>query len=765
MKKERDFIEQEKKWKKYWEDEEIYKFSPQKEKEIYSIDTPPPTLSGRMHIGHASSYTQMDITARYRRMRGDNVFYPFGTDDNGIPTEKLVEKENKVKIFDMERTEFADLCEKTIKKLIPDFVQDWKDIGTSCDYSLGYSTIDSRVQRISQLYFLDLYKQGRAYRKEGPTVWCPLCQTAISQAELEDKKRDSVFYDITFETEVGEMIIATTRPELLISCVSIFVHPEDKRYKKFIGKKAKVPFFGQEVGIMEDSEVDPEKGSGAVMCCTFGDVTDIEWYYAHNLPLRCFMGKDGKFTEGDLKGLSVEKAREKVIQDLGDSISKREDIIHTVNVHERCGTAVEIIPTDQWFIKYLDLKEEFLRLGDELSWTPQHFKARYDNWVKGLRWDWCISRQRYFGIPFPVWHCTKCGKEILADKSQLPVDPLSDTPQEKCCGEVVADRNVLDTWATSSLTPQIVQSLTEEKVFPMSLRPQAHDIISFWLFNTVVRSKLHFDKLPWKKAVISGFILDEKGEKMSKSKGNVVDPRIVISNYGADALRYWVSSVGFGEDIRWSEKEINTAKRTLNKIWSASSFSIMHLEDHTPDEEDSLEGEDKWMLSKLSKTLKDYRKYFDNYEYEKARKAVDLLFWDYFCGHYIEMVKARLYEGKRSPKAARYTIYHTLLNIIKLYAPFVPFITEEIYQEYFRQFEKEKSIHLTLLPENIPSFDEEKEMDRVAEVVSSLRKYKTENSIPMGQRIEKMELKKGKEVEKYVEVIKDTLKIDNIHFI
>jgi valyl-tRNA synthetase len=782
MEKKYDFIKKEKKWGRFWQKEKVYQFSPQEKKEIYSIDTPPPTLSGRMHIGHAFSYTQQDIVARYKRMSGKSIFYPFGTDDNGLATEKLVEKENNVRIFDMQRKDFIKLCQKTIKRLLPDFVQDWKDIGMSCDFDLEYSTITSDVQKISQKYFLDLYKKKRAYRKEGPTVWCPLCQTAIAQAEMEDKEKEGMFYDIPFKVENKEITIATTRPELLSSCVAILIHPTDNRYKKFVGKKATVPLFNYEVEIIADETVEKRKGTGAVMCCTFGDVTDIEWFYAHNLPLRVSVNKDGKFnkTAGKYSGLSIAKAKERIVEDLKKEkrIKKEEKITHTTNIHERCSTPVEIIPTNQWFIKYLDLKKDFLRLGKKLVWTPPHFRTRYENWVKGLKWDWCISRQRYFGIPFPVWYCKHCNKEVVASIRELPVDPFSTKPQKKCCGkrDFIPDKNVLDTWATSGLTPQITQSLVKskkvkEKLFPMSLRPQSHDIINFWLFYTVARSKLHFNKLPWKETVISGFVLDEKGEKMSKSKGNVVLPQTVIEKYGADALRYWTASVGFGEDIRWSEKEINSAKRTLTKLWNASKFSISHLENYTPKkrlDDKKLEEEDKWILSKFQETIKEYTAHFEKHHYQKARRTLDSFFWNDFCGNYIEMTKSRLYNAERSPEGAKFATYHCLLGIIKLYAPFIPFITEEIYQAYFKNFEKEKSIHLAELPKKKKELSfptSAKNIEAVVEVITAVRKFKSENNISMGKEIEKLTIQtENKGIIKNTAVLKDTLKVKNIAF-
>ncbi len=781
MNKEYDFNKCEQKWQNYWEKEKIFNFDFNSDKEIYSIDTPPPTLSGKMHIGHAFSYTQQDVMARYKRMMNKNVLYPFGTDDNGLATEKLVEKENKIKIFEIKRKDFIELCQKTIEKLRPNFIKDWKDIGMSCDFDLKYSTISPEVQKISQSYFIDLYHMKRAYRKEGPTVWCPQCQTAIAQAEMEDKEKDSVFYDINFETENGKITIATTRPELLPSCVAIFVHPDDKRYVNFIDKYAFVPIFNQKVKIIKDNSVNPEKGTGVVMCCTFGDTNDIEWFLTYNLPLKISISKDGKFNEnaGKYKELPIKKGKEMIVKDLKDNgmIIGEKQIVHTLNVHERCGTPIEIISTNQWFIKYLDLKNDFLKLGDQLSWTPNHFKNRYNNWVNGLKWDWCISRQRYFGIPFPVWYCTECKKEIVAKKSELPVDPFSNKPSEKCCNNqnLIPDKNVLDTWATSALTPQIIQSLIfneeiKKNIFPMSLRPQAHDIINFWLFYSIARSKLHFNLLPWKKTTISGFVLDEKGEKMSKSKGNVINPQDITSKYSADALRYWATSVGFGEDIRWSEKEINTAKRTLNKIWNASKFSINHIENYNLKEKDfeNLENEDKWIFTKFQKMIEKYFDYFEKYQYEKARKELDLFFWDNYCSNYIEIIKSRLYNSKRFPNSARYTIYCILLGILKLYSPFIPHITEEIYFQYFKNHEKNKSIHLSLMPKKDDSFcfsEINKEMEEIIQIFTEVRKYKSENKISLNSKITELIIdSKNKNFNKYFELFKDVLIINEINY-
>lgn len=587
-----DFKEIEERWKKFWEKEEIYKFNPKSKKPIYSIDTPPPTVSGKMHIGHAFSYSQQDFIARFRRMFGGNVFYPFGTDDNGLATIRLIEKIKKVKAFDLGREKFVKLVLETLKKeLRPEYISDWKNIGMSCDWNIFYTTIDKHCQRISQRSFIDLYKKGREYRKRTPFMWCPECQTSIAQVEMKDKNMKSNFVYIKLNTSLGKPItIATTRPELMPACVAVHVHPSDKRYKKFVGQKAKLPLFGHEVEIYSNEDVDMEFGSGAVYHCTFGDMDDVEWINRMKIKPLEVMNKDGTFNEkaGKYKGMKSEEARKKIIEDLKKLgvIEKIEPMEHVVNTHERCDTPIEILMTEQWFIKYLDLKKQMLVWGNKLEWHPRYMKVRYDNWVKGLKYDWSISRQRYFGIPIPVWYCKKCGEIIVAEESQLPVNPLKDKPKKKCkCGsnEFEGDKDVLDTWATSSLTPDIVRELMpknlQAKLYPMSLRPQAHGIITFWLFNTVVKGNLHHGKNPFEKVMISGYVLDPEGKKMSKSKGNVIAPQEIVSKYGADALRFAAAGGKLGDDISYQEKDVITGKKFAIKLMNATNFVFMNLKD------------------------------------------------------------------------------------------------------------------------------------------------------------------------------------------
>lgn len=767
----------EEKIRKFWEDEKIYKFNPKHKGKIYSIDTPPPTVSGKMHIGHAFSYSQQDFIIRYKRMAGFNVFYPFGTDDNGLPTERLVEKTLGIRSKDMKRSDFIKLCLDFLKKERPGFIQDWKDIGISCDFDIIYSTIDDHSRKISQWSFLDLHSKKRVLRKDAPSMWCPHCQTGVAQVEVEDKELDSTFNDIVFKLPNGDdLIIATTRPELLPACVSIFFHPDDKRYKKLEGKKAKVPLFDLEVPILPDPRADPEKGTGIVMCCTFGDQTDMEWQKAHNLPIRMAITSEGNMSElsGKYKGFKIKDARKEIINDLKENglLKKQEPIKHAVNVHERCGTEIEFVKSKQWFVKYLDLKKDMLEWGKKLNWHPRHMKHRYDNWVRGLQWDWLISNQRHFGVAFPVWYCKKCDEPILAKESQLPVDPLKDKPPvEKCskCSskEFIPEGDVLNTWFTSSMTPQIAVQLMpknmQDKLFPMNLRPQAHDIITFWLFNTVVKSRLHYNVNPWKDVIISGFVTREK-EKMSKSKGNAIRPQDVMEQYGADALRYWAAGSKLGEDLDYQEKDIQTGKKFVTKIVNASRFVFMNIKDYKPTSKVKLLELDRIFLIKLNKLINDSTESFDGYNYARAKSDTDKFFWQIFTDNYLEIVKNRIYNGTKEEKeSASYALYNGLLTILKLMAPITPYVTEEIYREYFRKNGEEKSIHLCEWPKKINVLGKKTDEDVwkiLIDITTKVRQEKSNAKKSMKSEIILTIEKKDKE--KLKSVIGDLKSVNNV---
>ncbi len=756
-----DFATREAYWQKFWEDENVFTFDAASKKKVYSIDTPPPTISGKLHVGHASSYTQGDMVARYHRMKGENVFYPFGTDDNGLPTQKLVEKEKKVRAIDLGRDKFVKLVLETLEKEFrPSYIAEFKRAGLSSDFTLSYSTIDDRSRRLGQWSFIELYKKDRAYQQDSPTMWCRACRTAISQVELEDEELDSTFNDIIFKVDGKDLVIATTRPELLPACVAVFYHPEDKRYQKFEGKKAKVPLFDFEVPIMADKRVDMEKGTGIVMNCTFGDQMDMEWQKAYKLPIKEAIGPDGKMTEiaGKYKRLSIPDAREKVIEDMKQTglLKNQQKIKHTVNVHERCGTEIEFLKSKQWFIKYLDLKDKMLEWGNELKWFPEFMQNRYDNWVKGLQWDWCISRQIFYGIPFPVWYCKDCGEVILAEEKDLPVDPLKDKPPvDKCpkCGksEFEGEADIINTWATSSLSPQVGDELAKERglekgVFPQNLRLQSHDIITFWVFNTVVKSQLHFKKNPFKDVLISGWVLDSKGKKMSKSKGNVVEPQKVFDEFGVDAFRYWAAGASPGTDHNFNQEEVRVGKKTVTKLWNVMKFASMHLEDFKPvgttlGLSEGLESVDHWILSKLSLAIKNSTASFDKYNYTGSREATDKFFWSDFTDRYLEFVKYRLYgEDKVSKKTAQQIFYTVFLTVLKLYAPIIPYVTEEIYQTMFKKFEKTKSVHLLDWPKEFSQKSPE-EFQEVLELVDEIKKYKSEQGLSMGKELESYKVK------------------------
>jgi valyl-tRNA synthetase len=768
--------EAEPRWQRYWAEHGIFRFDEDSKAEVYSIDTPPPTVSGKMHLGHAFSYAQLDFIARYKRMRGFNVFYPFGTDDNGLATDRLVEKLKGVKSSRMDRKDYVSLVLNTLQEIRPRVIADWKRIGMSCDFTINYSTINEHCQRISQRSFIELYKIGRAYRKDAPTMWCPACETAISQVELKDAELDSFFNDVKFNVDGKDLIIATTRPELIPACVAIVFNPEDKRYKALLGKKAKAPLFGFEVSIIEDSRVDMEKGTGIVMCCTFGDLTDMEWQKAFNLPIKEALGKDGKMTQmaGKYAGLKIKEARKAIIEDLEKSnllINKR-PIKHTVNVHERCETEIEILKTKQWFIKYLDLREDMLDWGAKLNWYPAHMKVRYDNWVKGLQWDWLISRQRFYGVPFPVWYCNKCGEVILAEEKNLPIDPLQDKPKHPCkCGsnDFTPEKDVQDTWATSSLTPQLSTELFKNKpiyskLFPMSLRPQAHDIITFWLFNTTVKSNLHTGHNPWKDVIISGHAQDPHGKKMSKSKGNIIEPQVMIDKFSADALRFWAAGSKLGDDLPFQEKDLVTGHKTIIKLWNASKFALMHLKDykHQPAQLTII---DSWLISKLNGIIKEATESFDNYEYIRTKMLTENFFWQDFCDNYLEFVKDRLYNPQNYTSeevhSAQHTIYHALLNILKLFSPLMPHITEEIFQIYYADKENAKSVHVSGWPIFVPElYDKRSEFigEQLVALTAAVRKFKSTSNLALNKPLKLLAIECDDEMRKEFELVMKDLK-------
>jgi len=734
-----DILEMEEKWKKYWKKEGIYKFDTNNKKKIFSIDTPPPYISGKMHIGHAFSYSQQDFIIRFMRMKGLNVFYPFGTDDNGLPTERFIEKINNVKSKDMGRADFINLCLKTLKKVTPDSIKDFVDLAISSDYGLYYSTIDDHSRRVSQKSFIDLYKGGHIHKKSFPTIWCPDCQTSIAQAELEDKEGNTLFSTLKFDVSGKELLVATTRPELLGACVAVFVNPRDKRYRGFVGKKAKVPLFDMKVPILEDESAEIDKGTGVLMICSYGDKFDVDAINRHNLEPKIVIQKDGT-----IGGLKVKEARKKILKELKEKnlIKEQKEIGHVVNVHDKCGTEIEFVQTPQWFISIVNKKKEFIKQGNKVNWYPNFMKKRYDNWVNGLEWDWSISRNRHFGVPIPVWECNVCREIIIPEEKELPVDPLEKEKKcPKCNVEAQGEKMVLDTWATSSLTPQIAAQLPQVKgkvKLPFSLRPQGHDIIRTWAFYTIVKGYLHEDKIPWKDIVVSGNV-SLGGEKMSKSKGNMVTPQKVMEEYGADALRFWAAGSKLGNDLDYQEKDLVTGKKLVNKLRNAAKFVFMNLEDYDYKKPKKLEEVDRLFLTKVDLLIERVTHDFEKYEYSKAKLGVEKFFWKIFADNYLEIVKKRVYQGSgESRKSAQYALYTGLLSIIKLIAPIMPFVSEEIYQEHFRKEEKDKSIHISKWPKSKPKqkdLDEVSRFETLIQVISKVRQEKSKGNKAMNSEI------------------------------
>lgn len=755
MDKKYDFQSTEKQIQLFWEEQSIYKYRHGKEKKIFSIDTPPPTVSGKLHIGHVFSYTQAEMIARFKRMQGYDVFYPFGFDDNGLPTERLVEKDEKIHASMLPRSEFRSKCINTTEKYENEFKHLWKRLGFSVDWDLQYQTISDLSQKISQKSFIELAKNNKAYTKESPVLWCTECQTSIAQAELETKECETTFNYLNFKTPLGNLLIATTRPELLAGCVCIFVHPNDSRFKEFVGKIAIVPLYNFEIPILTDENVSMDKGTGAVMCATFGDSVDVEWYQKHNLPYKQIIMPNGKMHESIefIGGMTIKKAREHIIELLQNEnlLEKQETMTHIIAIHERCGNGVEFIPSKQWYIDVLTEKERFLKAADEINWYPEHMKNRYKIWVENLKWDWCISRQRYFGVPFPVWYCKNCQKPIFAEEKQLPVNPLETIPLQACecgCNEFVPEEAVFDTWATSSVTTLINAKYGEdndisEEVLPMSMRCQAHEIIRTWAFYSIVKSLYHTGKIPWKDIMISGFVLAKPGEKISKSKNNDSNSPInLIETHSADAIRYWAANSKLGTDTFFSEDELKISKRFLNKLYNASKFCIMQLDDFEKPEsfdESMLLPIDRWILQRINETTSRATSMLNHYEIGQARHEIDNLFWKDFCDYYIEIAKERLYQplvhGEKQRYSGQIAIYYGLLGILKLYAIYTPYVTEYIYQDFYRKTEKEISLHETIW--EVTKTDEIyiEFGEHLKEVISQVRKSKTERKMSMKDSI------------------------------
>lgn len=776
-------LEKEKKWQEYWFENDIYKFEPEGKKQ-YTIDTPPPTCNGKIHMGHLSSYMHIETIARHHRMKGEAVYFPFGFDDNGLPTERYVEKIIKKKAAELPRAKFVEICLDETRKLEEEFFDLYKTAGFSCNLKTHYSSIAPRTQKISQQSFIDLYNKGLVYHTESPTLWCTECHTAAAQSELESKDIESTFNYLKFYISGTDkyVVVATTRPEMLCGVVCVFINPKDEKNLHLLGKKLVVPYFNFEVPVLTDDLVDLEKGSGVVMCCTFGDTVDKEWQRKHNLEIKKCFTDEGTMTElaREFAGMTILDARKAVIEKLkeNDLLIKQDVITHSVSTHDRCGTPVEIAVKKQWFIDVLSHKQELYDAGLKLNWYPSSMRARYLNWVENLSWNWCISRQRYFGIPFPVWYCKHCGKVKLADIKDLPVDPLKDLPKTACeCGstEFVPETDVMDTWATSSLTPQISTDLYTQKGFddtmvPMNLRPNAHDNIRVWDFYTVTKSLYHFGKLPWKDLMISGYVTSSDGSKLAKSKGNSKSsPQEIIKEWSADVTRYWANNLTLGKDTAFSFVEFENGKKLVNKIWNASKFVLSFLENYTPKQVE-LQVMDQWILERYKELHKKFVMFLDKYEIALALNELEKFIWN-FCDNYIEIVKRRLYNpdiyGEAECESAKYACYYVLLGMLKMFAPILPHITEEIFMDYYAQKENAKSIHTSGYLDLGQDINNEiiENGNKLVDIVSQIRQFKSENKVSLRAEIESVSITSN--ISKFLQMaevdIKNVCSIHNLN--
>jgi valyl-tRNA synthetase len=786
-------------WDQAWEEQGTYRFDRTADRDsVYSIDTPPPTVSGSLHVGHVFSYTHTDTIARYQRMRGKSVFYPMGWDDNGLPTERRVQnyylvqcdpalpydpdfatptpvserskEEQKAMPAHISRRNFIDLCNTLTAEDEKAFENLFRTLGLSVDWDRTYATIDDRSRRVAQRAFLRNLQRGEAYQAEAPVLWDVDFQSAVAQAELEDRERDGAYHRLAFHGPDGDVFIETTRPELLPACVALVAHPDDERYQPLFGTTVRTPLFGVEVEVHPHPLADPEKGSGIAMICTFGDLTDVIWWRELQLPTRAIVTANGRLGtpdadamtpeglalfESELAGKKIAGAQQRIVELLresGELIGDPERITHPVKFYEKGDRPLEIITSRQWYLRNggrdAELRAALLERGHELHWHPPHMRVRYENWVNGLNGDWLVSRQRFFGVSFPIWYPLDTDgrplhdSPILADEASLPVDPATDVPpgyteeQRDQPGGFTGDPDVMDTWATSSLTPQIATGWGEdqdlfERTFPMDLRPQAHEIIRTWLFSTAVRAHLEHDSLPWTNTAISGWVLDPDRKKMSKSKGNVVTPLDHLEQFGADAVRYWAASGRPGTDTAFDEGQLKVGRRLAIKLLNASRFALgLGGGDGAARATDlSLVTEplDRAMLAELARLVDEATTAFDGYDYARALERTEAFFWE-FCDQYLELVKGRAYGGRGDEAAwsAQAALQLSLSTLLRLFAPFLPFVTEEVWSWW-----QEGSVHRAPWPDasllrDAADDGDPQAFEAAAEVLGAVRRAKTE---------------------------------------
>jgi valyl-tRNA synthetase len=787
----------EEKWGRHWEENGTYRFDRSKERsEIYSIDTPPPTVSGSLHVGHVFSYTHTDTVARFHRMRGREVFYPMGWDDNGLPTERRVQNFYGVRCdpnvphdpgfeppseppkepIRISRRNFVDLCLHLTEEDERAFEALWRTAGLSVDWNLTYTTIGRDAQRVSQRSFLGLLERGLAYQTEAPTLWDIDFQTAVAQAELEDRERPGAMLRVRFHSPGGgEALIDTTRPELIPACVALIAHPDDERHRGLVGSTVTSPLFHTPLPVLTHPLVERDKGTGLVMCCTFGDVTDVIWWRELGLPVRSVLRPDGRLAEvefgtpdrpsedpdaaqlayGEIAGLTINQARKRVtemLEESGDLVGEPKPVQRAVKFFEKGDRPLEIITSRQWFIRTMEHKDELIARGREIKWHPPHMRVRYEDWVNGLTSDWAVSRQRFFGVPFPVWYrvggdgAVDHSDRLVPDVSRLPIDPSSDVPdgfsedQRGKPGGFVGDPDVMDTWATSSLSPQIVGRWGDDedllgRVFPMDLRPQAHDIIRTWLFSSVVRAHFDQDTIPWSDVAISGWVLDPDRKKMSKSKGNVVTPMALLEQYGADAVRYWAASGRPGADTAYEERQFKVGRRLAVKLLNASKFSLADL----PPEGELDHPVDRAVVARLAGVVDVATDSFESYDYARALERTESFFW-WFCDNYLELIKGRRYDASGAGAGSVSRALRLGMSVFhRLFAPFLPFVAEEVWSWW-----QPGSVHTSAWPDASALRAElgdgavdETPLDAAVDVLTEIRRAKSDAQRSMRTEVDR----------------------------
>lgn len=788
----------EKKWQKAWQEMKIYHFDFNSDKPPYTIDVPPRYASGPLHAGHAVHYTHIDFTARYKRMRGYNVFFPLCFDVNGIPIEERVERQLNITRKDIDRHEFTKLCSKFAEKNIKTMTEQFTLLGESMDPSIYYQTDAEYYRRITQISFIELYKKGYIYKGEFPVNWCPRCMTAMADAEVTYKKNTTQLNTIKFyftdpqpnqitkypyigQDEQGIYIeIATTRPEMLPSCQIVAVHPSDERAPWLIDQTVKVPLFDKKVKIVEDDAVEPEFGTGLVMICTVGDKEDLNWVFKYKLPLEMSIDEGGRMTEicGKYKGMKIKEARQAVIEDLrkNNLLIKQTPLEQNVGVCWRCKTPVEFINAKQWFLKTTPFKDLVLKSSDSMNWYPEFMKIRLEEWVNSLEWDWVISRQRYFATPIPLWECENCGEVVLARPEDCYVDPTIDDPPvdkcQKCGGPLKGSEDVFDTWMDSSISPlyNTFWRRDEKKFkqfYPMSLRPQAHDIIRTWAFYTILRCNLLTDEKPFENIMMGGFILSEDGTPMHASLGNVIDPLEIINEFGTDAFRCYAASCSLGEDNAFRRKDVIRGKKLLRKLWNVEQFIGQNIDTTKRPEQPDLTGIDKWILSKYSALVKKCTDLMDVFNYSQTMKEIEYFLWHEFADHYIEMAKSSIYNN-RDIESIRYTMYTIGLGMLKLFAPFFPHITEELYHILYKDAEGIESIHISTWPTEV-IYDEQAHSagEIVKNYIAQVRSYKSDQGIALNAPLQSTATYASPEIAQVLQenasLIKATLNLPDAH--